>query len=117
MISVKSKQLFKEKKQLRALNLLSKCRKHGGPLSTDNITLLKDLTYEQVATEVSYLKATIASELRLKRRVQDTTTGKYKYINLPIDELYTGIRNVLNPSKDPVESVEELLGKMFQKGN
>ena len=44
---VKVKQLYKEKKNARALGLLAQCRKHDGSLSTDNSALLDSLSGEQ----------------------------------------------------------------------
>ena len=48
---VKTKQLFNEKKNARALGLLGQCREHGWPLDTDNRDLLDSLTDDQVVLE------------------------------------------------------------------
>ena len=53
----------------RALQLLTKCRSHGGHLSQDNMQLLESLTYDELLFEGSYLIATIAKDLRLKHKV------------------------------------------------
>ena len=45
-LSQKSKEMVK--RQSRALDLLSKCRSHGGPLSRDNMQLLESLTYDEL---------------------------------------------------------------------
>ena len=50
------------------------CRQHGGPLSTDNSDLLNRLTDKEVVLEVQHLKATIAKDLKLKKRVTDSET-------------------------------------------
>lgn len=110
---VKAKQLFKEKKNLRALGLLAQCRQHGGPLSTDNSDLLHTLSDEEVILEVKYLKATIASDLKLKKRVKDAVTDRYKFIQIPVSDLKTGINSVLYPTNQHTDSVENLLDKLF----
>ena len=53
---VNAKQLYKEKKNARALGVLAQGRKHDGPLSTDNAALLDSLSDEQVILELKYLK-------------------------------------------------------------
>ena len=70
-LSQKSKELAKLKGQSRTLNLLTKCRSHGGPLSRDNMQLLESLTYDELVCGVSYLKATIAKDLRFKHKVNN----------------------------------------------
>ena len=64
--------------------------------------LLKYLTYDELVCEVSYLKATIAKDLRLKHKVNAGVGNKYKFQNLPRNGLETGIRNVLQPAKRPI---------------
>ena len=81
--------------------------------NTDNMQLVESLTYDELVCEVSYLKATIAKDLRLKHKVDTGVGNKYKFRNLPINDLEAGIRNVLQPAKRPIQSVESLLAKMF----
>ena len=108
--------MMKEKHQVRTIKLLAKCQAHTGPLSSADIDLLDKLTYDEVMCEVSYLKATIASDLRLKRRVKDSVNpGKYRFQNLPLEELKTGIRNVIFPSHQATNDVEDLLGNVFRE--
>ena len=61
-------------KNAKALGLLAQCRQHGSPLSTDNSDLLNRLTDKEVVLEVQYLKATIAKDLKLKKRVTESAT-------------------------------------------
>ena len=110
---VKTMQLYKEKKNARALGLLAQCRKHGGPLSTDNAALVDSLNDEQVLLERKYIKATIAADLKLKNRITDPQTKKYKFIQLPVSELKTGINSVLYATNHQMDSVEVLLDKVF----
>ena len=53
--------------------------------------------------EVSYLIGTIAKDLRLKHKVNTGVGNRYKFQNLPRNDLETGIRNVLQPAmpRDP----------------
>ena len=60
------------------------CKLHGGPVSGDNLDLLDVLDESQVTKEVLFLKATIASELKIKKRVMDTSTKWYKMVKLPV---------------------------------
>ena len=48
---------------------------------------------EQILLELKYLKATIA-DLKIKKRITDPQTKKYKFIQLPVSELKTGIKSV-----------------------
>ena len=75
--------------------------------------LLESLTYDELVCEMSYLKAPIAKNLRLKHKVNTDVGNKYKFQNLPRNDLETGIRNVLLPAKGPKQQVESLLAKMF----
>ena len=109
---VKAKQLYQEK-SASALALFAQCRKHGGPLSPYNAALLDSLSNEQVLLEMKYLKATIAADLKLKNRITDPQTKKYKFIQLPVSELKTGIKSVLYPTNHQMDSVEVLLDKVF----
>ena len=113
LMILKAKRLLKEKKNARALNLLAKCREHGGPLSTDNHDLLNSLTYEQIVTETSYLKATIAHDLKLKRRVKDSVNNKYRFQKLSMKDLKTGINSVLYPSNQVLEPLDALLESLL----
>ena len=89
---VKAKQLYQEK-STKALGLFAQCRKHGGPLKTDNAALLDSLSDEQVLLELKYLNNTIA-DLKIKKRITDPQTKKYKFIQLPVSKLKTGIKSV-----------------------
>ena len=62
--------------------------------------------------ELKLLKATIA-DLKIKKRITDSQTKKYKFIQLPVTELKTGIQSVLYPTNHRMDSVEVLLDKVF----
>ena len=62
---------------------------------------------------MSYLKATIAKDLKFKHKVNIGVGNKYKFHNLPRNDMETEIRNVLQPAKRPIQPVESLLAKML----
>ena len=82
-LSQKSKLMTKLKRKSRALDILTKCRSHAGLFSRDNMQLLESLTYDELVCEVSYLKATIAKDLRLKHKVKTRVENKYKFQKFP----------------------------------
>ena len=61
--------------------------------------------------ELKLLKATIA-DLKIKKRITDSQTKKYKFIQLPVSELKTGINSVLYATNLQMDSVEVLLDKV-----
>ena len=63
----KAKHMAKHRRCLRAIKLGEECKLHGGPVSGDNLDLLDFLDEGQVTKEVLFLKATIASELKIKK--------------------------------------------------
>ena len=70
--AVKAKESIKRRRVERSLKLLDICQQHGGPITPQNLdTLINTLTDEQIRHEVSYLKATIAKEIKMKRRVMN----------------------------------------------
>ena len=93
----------KEKKVRRAFKLGSECLGHGGPVTAENLQLLNTLSEKEIILEVSYLKATVASELKLRKRIQVPESGKYKMEKLPVEQLKLSIQNVLKPSCSDVE--------------
>ena len=75
--------------------------------------LLESLTYDELVCEMSYLKATISKDLRLKHKVNTGVGNKYKFQNLPRNDPITETRNMPQPAKGPIQPVESLLAKMF----
>ena len=82
-------------------------------MTSHNISLLDTLSEDKLIAEVQYLKATVAGEVKIKKRVTDPATKKYKYQTLPIDTLKNSIRNIVKPNSKPENSLEELLLKAF----
>ena len=112
-LALKAKERAKQKKVQRACKLLSHCRQHGGPISLDNIHLLDSLDEEQIILEATYLKATIAKEIKLKKRVKDLDAAKFRMVKLPLEQIKQSILNVINPKNDVSENVDHLLSKFF----
>ena len=97
--AAKAKEGIKQRRVARSYQLLEQCQKHNGPITPLNIDKLLDtLSEEEIHTEVKYLKATVASDLKLKRRVTNSITKKYTYENYPIAQLRLSIRNVVKPT-------------------
>ena len=112
-LALKAKERAKKKKVERVFNLLSHCRKHGGPISMDNIHLMDSLNEEQIIFEATYLKATIAKEIKLKKRVKDLDTDKFRMVKLPLEQIKQSILNVINPKNDVSENLDHLLANFF----
>ena len=71
MVAVKAKENMKTKKVARSLKVLETVKKHGGPVTGDSVDLLDQLTEVQIIAEVTYLKLTVAPDLKLKKRVKN----------------------------------------------
>ena len=53
----------KERKLRKYVELLDMCKRHGGPLSPNNLNDMDQMTDEAIYLEAKYLKCTIAREL------------------------------------------------------
>ena len=95
------------------VKLVVECHKHGGPITESNIDkLLKALTYDQIVTEVSLIKATVAKEVKLKKRYIDPTSKKITFQPLPLDVLKNSVRNVIKP-QNSTSSLSTVLQNIF----
>ena len=79
----------------------------------DNINLLDSLDEKQIILEATYLKATVAKEIKLKKRVKDLDTDKFRMVSLPSEQIKQSIRNVIKPQNDVSGNVENPLSKYF----
>ena len=79
----------------------------------DNIELLESLGEKQTILETTYLEATVAKEIKLKRRVKNLNTDKFRMVNLPLEQIKQFIHNVIKPENDMSENVESSLAKLF----
>ena len=66
-LAVSARKAAKERKVRRALKLGAECHNHGGPVTANNLELLDTLDEKKIILEVSYLKATVAAELKLRK--------------------------------------------------
>ena len=84
-------------------------------MTLENLEDLEKLEYKQLVSEVSYIKATIGKDIKMKKRVTDPVTKKYKMQPLPAETLKISIKNVLKPENESGSySVSSLLSKYFQ---
>ena len=58
-MALKSKEIAKQRKVARAAKLLSECRKHGGPVSVDNLSLLDNLNENQLISDLRMFSANV----------------------------------------------------------
>ena len=79
------------------MNLAVTCHKHGGPVNVANLEILDYLTNKELSCEVSYLKASFDSEIKLKNCVKEANSLQYKMVNLLAEQLKQSIWRVLKP--------------------
>ena len=63
------------------MQILEECKMHGGPLTVADIEKIDTLSDEQVVAEASYLKKTMAPNIRFKRKVDN------KFVKFTTEEL------------------------------
>ena len=108
------KEKLKKKRFERSMKLFTLCSQHGGPLTADNLDKMEELSYKQLVTEVSYIKSTIGKDIKMKKRVTDPETKRFKMIPLPQQTLKNSIRNVLKPENESGQcSLTTLLSNYF----
>ena len=113
-LNIEAKKSAKIKNANKVLKLLDQCKIHGGPISPSNLGIIDLISPEQIILEARYLKATGVNDIKLKKREQ-TTAGKYKMVNLPIDVIKDEIKSTINPSKSQTVAIEMLLMKFTQQ--
>ena len=111
-LALLKKEDLKKKKAIRTLKLLEMSKGHGGSLTKKSLNKLNKLTEEELLAEISYLRATIAPDIRMKRRVK--IGGKFKMVNFTINELTVSIKNAVKPENDIILSVVKLLVESFK---
>ena len=113
VLALQKKEELKKKKCMKTMCILSKCKSHGGPVSLSDLDeTLDNLDEKQLLLEVAYLRATIAPDIRQKRRVK-TVDGKFKFQKFSIEELKTSIRNAVHPENELRDNVDGLLKSVF----
>ena len=102
-IATVEKRKKKQKKTEKCLQLLELIKMHGGPITTNELEKLDQITEAQLISEVRYLRQTLAPNIREKRKVGN------KFEKFSREELKNQILNVLKPETDYVEDIDTLL--------
>ena len=108
-LAVKAKEKKKAVIREKLYTNLEKCKKHGGPLTINDIKKLDTLNYAKTVLEASYLKKTTAPNIRLKRKVDN------KFIKFTEEELKQQIRDAIKPQCDVTRNIEQLLLGVFKE--
>ena len=111
-LSIMKKEELKKKKILRTQHILEMCKAHGGPVTVNSIGILEKLSEKQLINEISYIRITVAPEIRQKRRIRNEE-GKIKYQNFSVKELRESIRNFVKPEGEVTKDIDKLLQDAF----
>ena len=85
------------------LEIVDKCKAHGGPMTMNEVEKLDSLSYKEILLEVKFLKRTTAPQLRIRRKVEK------RFVNYTREELIQQMKDVLKPSESSVDCIENLL--------
>ena len=107
-LALLKKEDLKKKRAIRTLKLLETC--NGWTSHKEKFKQTKQINREGLLAEILYLRATVAPDIRQKRRVK--TDGKLKMVNFTINEL--SIKNAVKPENNIIVSVSELLMDSFK---
>ena len=101
----------KKKQDKQLIDSLELCKKHGGPITPNDIHLLDKLTDEQVLAEASYWKKIHGggSCIRFRHKVGN------QFVKFTIDEMRQQIRDVVQPVGEQIEVIDELLKTALAK--
>ena len=89
------------------METLELCQEHKGPLVPDTIHRLDTLSDEQVMAEASYLKKTIAPNLRYKYKFEG------KFVKFSINQIKLQIKDVIQPEDTVSNNPPKLLTDLF----
>jgi hypothetical protein len=107
-LSIVKKEELKKLKNSKTMKVLDDCKKHGGPVTQSDIEILDSLSESQLLNEISYLRLTVAPNIRQKRRVK-LENGQFRMQKFTPEELRISIKNVLKPVNEIVEDIDSLL--------
>ena len=107
VMAVKAKENAKRKKDEKVMEILEECKLHGGPLTLADIERIDVLDDDQVTAEASYLKKTMAPNIRFKRKVDN------KFIKFTTEELRQQIKDAIKPTFDQAEDLGTLINKVL----
>ena len=114
VLALEKKKQLKRKHTAKTFTVLEKCKKHGGPVTTDSLQLLQMLNMEELLSEVSYLRYTVAPNIRQMRR-ERAETGKFKMVKFTKEQLITQIKNAIAPEEEGGYDIEDLLKNTLKK--
>ena len=106
-LCLSEKENKKKAKRAKTNKFLDECKKHNGPVSESSLELLNSLNEKQLLSEVRYLRATLAPNIREKRKDGN------KMISFTNEELINQIKNAIKPEAEVGNDVEELLSSIF----
>jgi len=86
---VKKEELERKKLQ-ETIDLLEKCKEHGGPITPNTMEMMNQLTENELLVEIAYLRMTIAPDIGQKRRVKNSY-GRFQFEKFSILELQAAI--------------------------
>ena len=107
-LAIHKKEELKKKKSSKTLAVLERCKKHGGPMTPASLNLLPKLDGKQLLDEISYLRLTVAPDIRQMRCIKDGN-GKHKMQKFTTSELQTSIKNALKPEGNVSGDIDNLL--------
>ena len=92
-LALLKKEELKRKKTQRTMNLSDTCENHHGPMTQESTLLVDTLIEKELISEIGYLRATVAPDIRQMRRVK--IDGKFKMMKFSCDELRQSIKNAI----------------------
>ena len=106
-LSTAEKEKKKKAKRAKAMKHLEEIKSWRGPVSETSLESLDSLNEKQLLSEVRYLRATVAPNIREKRKEGN------KFVKFSKEQLIFQIRNSIKPMSDGVHDVEGLLSSVF----
>ena len=94
----------------KTLVILDKCKAHGGPVTLSSLNILDKLSETQLSTEISYLRHTIAPDIKQKQRIK--VEGRYKMQKFTNTELIQNIKNAVHPTDESCDMKELVLAAL-----
>ena len=108
-LSTVEREKNKKKKMAKAMKYLEEVRWHGGSVSESSLVSLDSITEDQLTSEVRYLRATIAPNIREKRKDGN------KFVKFDKEQQIFQIKNSIKPTLDEDIDLDGLLSSLFLK--
>ena len=110
-IATKEKAIKKQKKNLKMLEVFEKVKAHGGPVTSDSLNDLENMSEKDILEEVKLLRMTVAPNIREKRKVGN------KFVKFSKRELISQIENILKPEDDISADIDSLLLSVLEENS